>query len=185
MKGEGVPAEGIRENGDEVQALMQERDQLRKELDGARSHASQAEQEKARERVRGWLALGLIGLLSFVLVATYAYLMILSLYFAAELSADDLSALIPMVGTTLLTPLVGLIGAVTGFYFGGLTAVQAASQGHAAAQEATQQGAEATQRGAQTATDGATQTATGVAQAATGVAQAVTGRSPQERTGDR
>ena len=73
-------------------------------------------------------------------MATYAYLMILSLYFAAELSADDVTALIPMVGTTLLTPLVGLIGAVTGFYFGGLTAVQAASQGHAATRAAAQQG---------------------------------------------
>ena len=33
-----------------------------------------------------------------------------------------------MVGTVLLTPLVGLIGAVMGFYYGGQTAVQAASQ---------------------------------------------------------
>jgi hypothetical protein len=32
---------------------------------------------------------------------------------------------IPMVGTTLLTPLVGLIGAATGFYFGGQVATRA------------------------------------------------------------
>jgi hypothetical protein len=190
VKGEGVPQEGIRGNEDEVQTLREERDRLREQLDGAHSRASQAEQEKARERVRGWLALGLTGLLSFVLVATYAYLMILSLYFAEALSTQEVHTLIPMVGTTLLTPLVGLIGAVTGFYFGGLTAVQAASQGHAAAQEATQQGAQATQQGAQqgaqAATTGAQVATDGATQAATDAAvQAVTGQSPQQQTGDR
>jgi hypothetical protein len=39
---------------------------------------------------------------------------------------------IPMVGTTLLTPLVGLIGAATGFYFGGQASAQASQDTHAA-----------------------------------------------------
>jgi hypothetical protein len=33
-----------------------------------------------------------------------------------------------MVGTTLLTPLIGLIDSVMGFYYGGQTAVSAATQ---------------------------------------------------------
>jgi hypothetical protein len=156
VKGEGVPADAIRGDGQKIQTLSEDNDRLREELKTVRS---QAEQERARERVRGWLALGLTGLLSFVLVATYAYLMILSLYFAEDLSTQEVTALIPMVGTTLLTPLVGLIGAVTGFYFGGLTAVQAASQGHAATQAATQQGAQAAQQGAQQGAQAATQRA--------------------------
>jgi hypothetical protein len=73
--------------------------------------------------------------------------MILSIYFAEQYSSEELTALIPMIGTTLLTPLVGLIGAVTGFYFGGLTAVQAASQGHTATQAAHQQGVTAATQG--------------------------------------
>jgi type IV secretory pathway VirB6-like protein len=70
------------------------------------------------------------------------------------------------VGTTLLAPLVGLIGAVIGFYFGGQTAVQAASQatqaaslGAQTAREASRAGGqtakEATRVGAETATDAA------------------------------
>jgi uncharacterized membrane protein YgcG len=99
-----VPADAIRGDGQKIQTLSEDNDRLREELKTVRS---QAEQERARERVRGWLALGLTGLLSFVLVATYAYLMILSLYFAEDLSTQEVTALIPMVGTTLLTPLVG------------------------------------------------------------------------------
>ena len=68
-----------------------------------------------------------------------------------ELTTDDLIALIPMVGTTLLTPLVRLIGAVMGFYYGGQTAVQGAQTATHAASQATQ--------GAQTATHAATEAA--------------------------
>jgi flagellar basal body-associated protein FliL len=145
--------------------------------------------EGMRERVRGRIAMALIVTLILVVLATLGYLVWLSFNLAA-LTTDDLNTLIPMIGTTLLTPLVGLIGAVTGFYFGGLTAVQAASQGHAAAQEATQQGAQATQQGAQqgarAATTGAQVATDGATQAATDAAvQAVTGQSPQQQTGDR
>jgi hypothetical protein len=143
-----MPAEGTRGNGEELRALKEERDHLKEELDVRRL---QAEQEKDREKVRGRLAVWLVGLLSFVLVATYVYFMILALYFYNDLpreqATQEITTVIPMIGTTLLTPLVGLIGAVTGFYFGGLTATQAASQGHAAAQAAHQQGAEAATKG--------------------------------------
>jgi hypothetical protein len=77
--------------------------------------------------MRGRLALLLVATLIVVVSLTFVYLLILSRGFG-ELTTDDLIALIPMVGTTLLTPLVGLIGAVMGFYYGGQTAVSAATQ---------------------------------------------------------
>ena len=71
------------------------------------------------------------------MLLTFVYLLILSRGFGS-LITDDLIALIPMVGTTLPTPLVGLIGAVMGFYNGGQTAVSAASQTAKATKQATQ-----------------------------------------------
>ena len=101
--------------------------------------------ERARERIRGRIALVLITGLIVVMGFTFWYLLRLSRDFGV-VTIDDLISVIPMVGSTLLTPLVGLIGAVTGFYYGGQTAVQAASQG---AQTATQ--AATTQAASQTA----------------------------------
>jgi hypothetical protein len=100
-------------------------------------------------------------------VATFLYIIWLSADFA-QLGTNDLINVMQSVGTTLLSPLVGLIGAVIGFYFGGQTAVQAASQatqaaslGARTAREASQVGAqvakEASQVGAQTATEAAIQ----------------------------
>jgi predicted nucleic acid-binding Zn-ribbon protein len=74
-KEEGVPAEGTRGDGEEVrtlreevQTLREEGDKLRNELVDARR--GQDDKEKTREEVRARLALVLVGLLSFVLVAT-------------------------------------------------------------------------------------------------------------------
>jgi len=89
--------------------------------------------EQYRERMRGRLAVRLVSALLVVVVGTFAYLWI------SNLSPNELNTVVPMVGTTLLTPLVGLIGAVMGFYYGGQTAVQAASQ----TAEATRTAAEA------------------------------------------
>jgi type II secretory pathway component PulF len=90
--------------------------------------------------MRGRLAIALVLTLIVVMGLTFWYLLTLSRNFG-ELTTDDLIALIPMVGTVLLTPLVGLIGAVMGFYYGGQTAVQAASQ----TADATKAAAETTQ----------------------------------------
>jgi hypothetical protein len=100
--------------------------------------------------MRGRLAVRLVWALLAVVVGTFAYL------WFSNLSPTELNNVVPMVGTTLLTPLVGLIGAVMGFYYGGQTAVQAASQTaevtRTAAQAATTvQSATAAQITAQTA----------------------------------
>lgn len=121
------------------------------------------ETERGRERTRGRIAYLLIGTLVAIVVATFSYIIWLSTGFG-QLSTNDLINVMQSVGTTLLAPLVGLIGAVIGFYFGGQTAVQAASQateaaslGARTAREASQVGAqtakEASVAGAQTATD--------------------------------
>jgi hypothetical protein len=107
--------------------------------------------------MRGRLAIALVLTLIVVVVATFGYLLMLSRNFG-ELTTDDLIAVIPMVGTTLLTPLVGLIGAVTGFYYGGQTAVQAASQATNATTQGASQATNAASQGARTATQAATET---------------------------
>ena len=121
------------------------------------------ETERGRERTRGRIAYLLIGTLAAIVVATFLYIIWLSAGFG-QLTTEDLINVMQGVATTLLAPLVGLIGAVIGFYFGGQTAVQAASQAtHAAslgaqtAREASKVGAltatQASQQGAQAATD--------------------------------
>jgi len=88
--------------------------------------------EQYREKMRGRLAIRLLWALIAVVVGTYAYIWI------SQLNPNELNTVVPMVGTTLLTPLIGLIGAVMGFYYGGQTAVQAASQNAEATKTATQ-----------------------------------------------
>ena len=46
--------------------------------------------------------------------------------------------MVQTIGTTLLAPLTGLIGAVVGFYYGGQTAVQGAQTATQASTQATQ-----------------------------------------------
>jgi flagellar basal body-associated protein FliL len=133
---------------------------LRKELAQLRTEfrTELEDTEGAREKTRGRIALILIATLIVVVVATFAYILLLSTRFA-ELGSTTLIATIQTVGVTILTPLVGLIGAVTGFYYGGQTAVQAASQGAQATRAATRATTEAaTQVATEAATDAATMT---------------------------
>jgi uncharacterized membrane protein len=115
---------------------------------------AQEETEKRREDTRRRIAYALIGTLVIVVVASFVYIILLS-FKANELSLDALVAVIQAIGTTLLAPLTGLIGAVVGFYYGGQTAVQ----------------------GSQTATQAATQ----AAQAAADVARAAARPAGQEQ----
>lgn len=65
--------------------------------------------EPGRERLRGFLAAGLVLLLAFVVVAAWATLW---LHVASQAETKDL--LIAM-----MTPVIALVGPVVGFYFGG------------------------------------------------------------------
>jgi hypothetical protein len=147
---------------EEVRNIREERDQLRQELEAERSRGllrryfglkpRTEDPESAREKMRGRLAIALVLTLIVVMGLTFWYLLMLSRNFG-ELTTDDLIALIPMVGTVLLTPLVGLIGAVMGFYYGGQTAVQAASQTADATNAASESTRAATQTGVRAAAD--------------------------------
>jgi hypothetical protein len=176
--------QAIREEAEELGRLRAEKDRLNRELKAERSRgflsrvfggSSVEDPERTRERMRGRIALALIFSLIFVVLATFGYLLLLSRNFG-PLTTDDLNVLIPMVGTTLLMPLVGLIGAVTGFYFGGQTAVQAATQ----ATEAAQQGAETATQAVSRAANQQAQTQAQTAQTVSGVvAQAATRAATQ------
>jgi pyruvate/2-oxoglutarate dehydrogenase complex dihydrolipoamide acyltransferase (E2) component len=157
----------LRAEINELQTNLAQMAEFRTELEAERSKGfwrrlfrlpprAPEDTERARERIRGRIALSLITTLIIVVGLTFWYLLMLSRNFGA-LKTDDLNTLIPMVGTTLLTPLVGLIGAVTGFYYGGQTAVQAASQATQAASQGAQTATNAATQGAQTATHAATQ----------------------------
>jgi hypothetical protein len=182
---------------EDIGTLRQERDFLRTQLQAERSKGllrrlfgvsptiedTDRATETRREKMRGRLAIALVLTLIVVVGLTFWYLLLLSRKFG-DLTTDDLMTLIPMVGTTLLTPIVGLIGAVMGFYYGGQTAVQGAHSAAQAAQqpaEAATQAAlqamrEATQVATQTASDVATQAATEAAtQVARGANEGVAG----------
>jgi hypothetical protein len=144
--------------GQHTDELTAQITQLRSDLDAERSRRflrrffgipprPSEEKEKTRESMRGRLAIALVAALVALIALTFVYLLILSRGFG-DLTTDDLVALIPMVGTILLTTLVGLIGAVMGFYYGGQTAVSAATQT-----------AEATQAVSHTAVQAASSTA--------------------------
>ena len=67
--------------------------------------------EPHREKLRGWIALALLGLLALV---------VLSLLFGFLVNWIT-AAEIKDVGIILVSPLVTLVGAVTGFYYGSKT----------------------------------------------------------------
>jgi hypothetical protein len=69
--------------------------------------------ERTRERMRGLIALSLVMVL--VVIVLFTLFMVVRLGSLAESLTEVLQA----VGTTVLSPIIGLIGAVTGFYFGG------------------------------------------------------------------
>jgi hypothetical protein len=75
--------------------------------------------EVQRERMRGRIALSLVAVLVVVIAVTL--LMVILLSQGVDTSMNEA---LQAVGTTVLTPIIGLIGAVTGFYFGGQTQVQ-------------------------------------------------------------
>ena len=136
--------------------------------------------ERAREQTRRRIAYVLIGTLVIVVLASFVYITRLSLV-ANELNLDALISVIQTIGTTILAPLVGLIGAVIGFYFGSQTAVQAASQATQAASQdvqtavqAASQAADAASRGAETATEAAAKSAQTTSEAVSKGVNAVT-----------
>ena len=155
VEANGAVGEEVRTLSVHVEELQSELEKVRKDLDAERSKgfwsrvfrspATDLGIEGTRERIRGHIAMSLILTLIIVVLATLVYLTWLS-FGLANLGTDDLNTVIPMVGTTLLTPLVGLIGAVTGFYYGGQQALQAASEASQAAQK-TQETAHDTQKG--------------------------------------
>lgn len=61
-----------------------------------------------RERMRGWIAIGLLALLSFVVISS------LITVAARWAPTEDVVRVLGL----LFAPLVGLVGAATGFYYG-------------------------------------------------------------------
>ena len=110
--------------------------------------------DRDREKARAWIAGTLIGALVVVVVGTFVFVIWMSAR-AEQMSTDELISVLQSIGTTLLAPLIGVIGAVIGFYFGGQAAVQGA-------QTATQ----AVSQGAQQSTEAGTQTTRAVREAA-------------------
>ena len=101
----------------DAEALRTQIAQLRTELEAERSRGllrrlfgvsprKAEDTESTREKMRGRLAIALVLTLVVVMGLTFWYLLMLSQSFG-KLTTDDLIALIPMVGTVLLTPLVG------------------------------------------------------------------------------
>lgn len=95
--------------------------------------------ERTRELMRGRIALVLTASLLILVVFTLLYVVL------TPLPPDELVRVIQGVGATVLTPIVGLIGAVTGFYYGGQAAAQTV-----AAQAAARAGADGATSGRST-----------------------------------
>jgi hypothetical protein len=191
--------EGVIGAGDaDAQSLKSQIEQLKKDietvqntLDAERSKGfwskvfgrpATTNVEGMREKIRGRIAMALIVTLIILVLATLGYLVWLSIGLA-DLTTEDLITVIPMVGATLLTPLVGLIGAVTGFYYGGQQALQAASEASQASRQ-TQETSQDAQKGvAQAATQAVAEAVTPAAtEAATKAATHVVSQTrPQEQ----
>ena len=125
------------------------------------------ETERVREKARWRIAAILIGALVVIVVGTFVYVIWMSARIA-EMTTDDLISVLQSIGTTLLAPLIGVIGAVIGFYFGGQAAVQGAQSATQAASQGAQQ---STQAGAQTT------------QAVTQAAREMVGQTPPTEPG--
>jgi hypothetical protein len=138
----------LREQIYELRALLEE--ERSKSIRSSERAAAQAT-ALTREKVRGWLAGALVVTLIAVIGVTFVYLVMLSRNFA-DLTMHQTVSVIPMIGTTLLTPLVGLVGAVTGFYFGGQVAAQATQATQDATISAMQMGMDAGKSAGQSTT---------------------------------
>jgi hypothetical protein len=79
----------------------------------------------------------LIGTLVVVVLGSFVYVIWMSLR-AGDMTLELLISVMQTIGTTLLAPIVGLIGAVVGFYFGAQTAVQGAQAANQSTRTATQ-----------------------------------------------
>jgi hypothetical protein len=110
--------------------------------------------ERARERTRARIAYSLIGALVIVVAATFLYIATSA---TGDLAPGDVINVMQGLGTTLLAPLVGLIGAVIGFYYGGQTAVQGVRQAGEVATASQQQTQDATKAATEAVTKAVTQ----------------------------
>jgi hypothetical protein len=140
--------------------------QTSEDRDSARERV-RVEMERIREQTRGRIAFALIFTLVGVVLTTLVYIAVLSIF--GVLGTQEVINVVHGLGTTLLAPIVGLIGAVIGFYYGGQTAVQGTDQARQAATEASHVASQAATETARVITDRtqeATDAATKAAQAA-------------------
>lgn len=93
--------------------------------------------DREREQTRRRIAYILIGTLVVVVLGSFVYVIWMSLR-AGDMTLELLISVMQTIGTTLLAPVVGLIGAVVGFYFGAQTAVQGAQAANQSTRTATQ-----------------------------------------------
>jgi hypothetical protein len=152
--------------------------QTSEERDSVRDRARE-DMERIREQTRGRIAFALIFTLVGVVLVTLVYIAVLSI--SGVLGTEEVINVVHGLGTTLLAPIVGLIGAVIGFYYGGQTAVQGTEQARLAATEtashvadkAANQAADKTVRAVTDSTTEATKKVTEAADKATRAAQDV------------
>jgi len=85
-------------------------------------------QDRTRETARGRIALALLGILGFIIAGAFVTL------WANWGTGDEIDSLLTMI----FAPVIGLVGAVTGFYFGEKSASSAAAAAAAAAAPPTQ-----------------------------------------------
>jgi flagellar basal body-associated protein FliL len=155
-------------------AEVAQRTQAAQETERTREQTAREQTEREREQTRRRIAYILIGALVVIVLGAFVYIIWMSLRFG-ELTTDVLISVLQTIGTTLLAPLIGLIGAVIGFYYGGQTAVQGA-------QTATQAASQGAQQTTQAATQAAAQTTRAVTQAASELASQVPTDQPGQRT---
>jgi hypothetical protein len=85
---------------------------IQKRYGGRRNLAEDWSLQRAREGMRGLLAGWLLAILTIIVAAALAD--ISYAFFSGRMSTADLRAILEL----LVTPIVGLVGAATGFYFG-------------------------------------------------------------------
>ena len=130
-------AQGTQEqlsNPQQLEAQVQQSEQ-RSEAKAQRSD----DMERTREQTRGRIAFVLIGTLVAVVLGTIAYMTWLTTI--KGMTPEEVINLMQGLGTTLLAPIVGLIGAVIGFYYGGQAAVQGTQSAAQAATEVAKEAA--------------------------------------------